>query len=165
MTNSNNKSFTILEVILAIFILTVAAFASFSLIQQTVVGVSLNQSKLIAYYLAQEGVEIVRNIRDTNWLHQGEEWTTGLAVGDGEQEADYQSTTLESYLGRYLKIDTNGFYNYISGIETKFKRKILVTESIDGDGYLYLEVKVIVEWSERGMEHNTKVINHLYKWQ
>jgi len=159
ITNRNNKSFTILEVILAIFILTVAVFASFSLIQQTVVGVSLNQSKLIAYYLAQEGVEIVRNIRDTNWLHQGEGWTTGLAVGDGDQEADYQSTTLESYLGRYLKIDTNGFYSYnTSGIETKFKRKILVTEAC-------LEVKVIVEWSERGREHSVEVINHLYNWK
>jgi len=132
MTNSNNKSFTILEVILAIFILTVAVFASFSLIQQTVVGVSLNQSKLIAYYLSQEGVENIRNIRDTNWL-QGKDWLEGIPSSQEE----------------------------IVTFQSKFKRKILVTESIDG----YLEVKVIVEWSERGREHNTEVINHLYNWK
>ncbi|MDP2967308.1 MAG: hypothetical protein Q8N87_02775 [bacterium] len=136
MTNSNNKSFTILEVILAIFILTVAVFASFSLIQQTVVGVSLNQSKLIAYYLGQEGVENIRNIRDTNWL-QGKDWLEGIPSSPEE------------------------IVFFLDGTQSKFKRKILVTESIDD----YLEVKVIVEWSERGMEHNTEVINHLYKWQ
>lgn len=160
LSNMVNKGFTILEVILAIFILSVAVFGSFSLIQQTVVGVSLNQSKLIAYYLAQEGVEIVRNIRDTNWL-QGSAWTAGLAVGEGNQEADYQSMVLESYQGRYLRIGDNGFYNYASGMETKFKRKIAVTEKSDG----YLEVKVIIEWSERGREHNIEVINHLYNWK
>ena len=121
-----------MEVILAIFILTVAVFASFSLIQQTVVGVSLNQSKLIAYYLSQEGVENIRNIRDTNWL-QGKDWLEGIPSSQEE----------------------------IVTFQSKFKRKILVTESIDG----YLEVKVIVEWSERGREHNTEVINHLYNWK
>ena len=137
MTNSNNKSFTILEVILAIFILTVAVFASFSLIQQTVVGVSLNQSKLIAHYLSQEGVENIRNIRDTNWL-QGKDWLEGIPSNPPEE-----------------------IVTFLDGTQSKFKRKIVVTESIDG----YLEVKVIVEWSERGREHSVEVINHLYNWQ
>lgn len=128
------NAFTILEVILAIFILTVAVFASFSLIQQTVVGVSLNQSKLIAYYLSQEGVEIVRNIRDTNWLNN-RTWNQGISSS-------------EEIVG------------FLDGTQSRFKRKIVVAETIDG----YLEVKVIVEWSERGREHNTEVINHLYNW-
>jgi len=78
----NNKSFTILEVILAIFILTVGVFASFSLIQQSLVATSLNESKLAAYYLAQEGLEIIRNIRDNNWLLRRTDadvsWNDGL---------------------------------------------------------------------------------------
>ena len=127
------KGFTILEVILAIFILTVAVFASFSLIQQTVVGVSLNQSKLIAYYLAQEGVENIRNIRDTNRL-QGENWDKDI---DSE-----------------LKVVT-----FLDGTQSNFEREIIVTDETD-----YLEVKVIVEWSERGREHSVEVINHLYNW-
>jgi len=126
------NGFTILEVILAIFILTVAVFASFSLIQQTVVGVSLNQSKLIAYYLAQEGVENIRNIRDTNWL-QGKDWLEGIPSSQDE------------------------IVFFLDGTQSKFKRKILVTEAC-------LEVKVIVEWSERGREHSVEVINHLYDW-
>lgn len=128
MTNSNNKSFTILEVILAIFILTVAVFASFSLIQQTVVGVSLNQSKLIAYYLAQEGVENIRNIRDTNWLND-RAWDQGI----------------------FSKVETID----------KFTRETIISQLETN----VLEVKVIIEWNERGREHNTGVINHLYKWQ
>jgi Tfp pilus assembly protein PilV len=127
MTNSNNKSFTILEVILAIFILTVAVFASFSLIQQTVVGVSLNQSKLIAYYLGQEGIENIRNIRDTNWLND-RAWDQGIS----------------------------------SKVETidKFTRETIISQLETN----VLEVKIIIEWSERGREHSVEVINHLYNW-
>lgn len=62
------NAFTLLEVILAIFILTVGVTGSFALIQSTLVSVSLNKSKLIAYYLAQEGVETTRNTRDSNFL-------------------------------------------------------------------------------------------------
>jgi type II secretory pathway pseudopilin PulG len=66
----NNRSFTLLEVILAIAVLTAATAGVFSLIIQTFASASLNQSKLVAAYLAQEGLEIIRNIRDSNWLAQ-----------------------------------------------------------------------------------------------
>jgi hypothetical protein len=90
-----------------------------------------------------------------------------LAVGGDEQEADYQSTSLTASQDRYLEIDSNGFYNYTSGTETKFKRKIIVTDETD---YEYFEeitelgVEVIVEWNERGKQYNTEVISHLYNW-
>lgn len=156
---SNVKGFSMIEVIVAVFILSLAAFGCFILIQQTIIAASLNQMQLTAYYLGQEGVEIVRNIRDTNWL-QKQVWTTGLAVGGGEQEADYQSTALTASQNRYLKTDSNGFYNYASGTETKFKRKIIVTQEAGG----YLQVRVIVEWQEREKEHSIEVINLLYNW-
>ena len=76
------NSFTILEVVFSIFILSVGAFASFSLIQQSLVATSLNESKLTAYYLAQEQLEIIRNIRDNNWLLRRTDaevsWNDGL---------------------------------------------------------------------------------------
>jgi type II secretory pathway pseudopilin PulG len=80
------NSFTILEVILAIFILTVAVGASFTLIQQSLISASLAKSKLTAAYLAQEGIEVIRNARDNNWLkiHYG---ISGVSWDDGLTDA------------------------------------------------------------------------------
>ena len=128
------NGFTILEAILAIFILTVAVFGSFSLIHQTLTGVSLNQSKLIAYYLAQEGVEIVKNIRDTNWLRE-RTWNEGMSSSEE-------------------------IVSFLDGTTSKFKRKIIISQAPAG----YLTVKVIIEWSERGSSQNIEVVNHLYNW-
>jgi len=81
----NSGGFTLLEVIMAIFVLSLSAFGSFYLIQSTVISTSLNKQKLTAYYLAQESLEVVRNIRDNNWLKQRTDkdlaWDNGL-TGD-----------------------------------------------------------------------------------
>lgn len=171
------KGFTLIEVILAICILTIAVGGSFTLIQQTLASVSLNQSKLIASYLTQEGIEIVRNIRDTNWLkiHQGVPdvfWDDGI-VENNCLEADYISEFLslcgfdpEGELGRYLKIDGD-FYNYTTGEPTKFKRKITITDKEDLDGDAKpdkMKVLVQVQWKERGRTHNLEALEYLYNW-
>lgn len=76
------NGFTLLEVVFGIFILTLSAFASSNLIQSTIVSTTLNKQKLTAYYMAQEGIEVVRNQRDSNWLEQraepGVSWTDDI---------------------------------------------------------------------------------------
>src|SRR3972149_6530079 len=90
---------TLLEVVLAIFILSLSAFGGFSLIQSTVISASLSKQKLTAYYLAQESLEVVRNIRDGNWLKRREDsgvlWTDGILTG-GEC-MDPRPTVCDSY--------------------------------------------------------------------
>jgi prepilin-type N-terminal cleavage/methylation domain-containing protein len=166
-----NKSFTLIEVILAIAIFTLCIGGSFILIQQTIISVSLANSKLVAYYLAQEGIEMVRNIRDNNWLKQRINplvaWKDGLSVG--AWEADYNDAALANYLdpGRNLYVDkTNGFYFYPDvplpdHLKTNFKRKITISQGTTTDD-LYIESKV--EWTERTRTHNVKLYEHLFNW-
>ena len=180
--------FTLIEVMASISILTVGIGGSFILIQQTLIQASLSESKLIAAYLAQEGVEIVRNIRDNNWLQYGNPWDYGLfccgddrAACECDREVDYNYSTLTSYSdpGRYLYIDyIAGFYSYIdfpSGddIKTKFKRKITISgqdldlEGEEGYGSFddKMKVQVSVQWEERGKSYSTPdVIEYLYNW-
>ena len=152
------NAFTLPEVILAIFILTTAVASGSVLIQQTFTLVSLNQSKLIAYYLAQEGIEIVRNIRDNNWL-AGTTWKEGLGTED--YEVSYNDTELSPNQNRPLSIDdSDGFYSYSGGAPTKFKRKISISEVGDDT----LQVTVLVTWTERSREHTAKVIENLHNW-
>lgn len=170
------KGFTLLEVMVAISVMTLAVTGSFILIQQTLVAVSLGQSKLIASYLAQEGFEIVRNIRDSNWLEQRYystvSWDDGISnlLSEGQSRdyiADYQSPELiplsetEPFLNLYEDLDGNYFYSYSPGQPTVFKRKISITK-INNDK---IKVEILVEWSERGRNHNFSAQEYLYNWK
>ena len=75
----NNRAFTILEVIAAIFVMTVGVLGAYAVVQQIIVYTSISSSRLTAAYLAQEGIELVRNIRDSNWLQGAGNWTNGIA--------------------------------------------------------------------------------------
>ncbi len=156
---SKKLGFTLLEVVIAIFVLTVAILGTMILIYNTLLASSITSNRLIAAYLAQEGIEIVRNIRDTNWL-EGDDWKNGL--GNGDWQADYDDLSLTSYNpGNVLYIDANGFYNYFSGSPTKFQRKITIGSGPVSDS---LEVTVEVNWQERGKPYSFTVKERLYKW-
>ena len=157
------KSFTLIEVIVAIFILTVGVLAVFGVIADVFNYISFNSSKLKAIYLAQEGLEIVKNIRDTNYLKKrnnpGIQWDNGLP--EGEWEADYDDESLgQLYAGSFLNIDSNNFYSYSPGSPTPFKRKIKIEKLADD----ILRVTVDVLWEEKGRSHKVSVQEELHDW-
>jgi hypothetical protein len=177
-----SKGLTLLEVIIAIFIITVGIIGIFSLITYTISSASFAKDNLIAAYLAQEGIEIVRNIRDTNWLEAGD-WFEGFENCATGCEVDYYCTTVEdpnsanpalhnclaSYDGgHFLKIDANNFYNYAVGTETKFKRKITITDAVIGGpvsgNSININVKVEVFWQEKGNNYSFEAQENLYNW-
>jgi hypothetical protein len=65
------KAETLLEVIVAIFILTLGSGAATVLIVSAMRANTFSKDNLIALNLAVEGIEAVRNIRDTNWIKYG----------------------------------------------------------------------------------------------
>jgi len=169
----NLTGFTLIEVVTAVFIITVGILGVFGLIQKIVGSASVSSSKLAAAYLAQEGVEIVRNIRDSNWLKQRDDdswpWDSGLSGCSTGCEADYQSL-LSAYVGqgRFLNIATGGFYSYApGGNPTIFKRKITIeypAAICNGTSGCAMEVTVVVSWGEKGIDHQFTVKDDLYKW-
>ena len=166
----NNKGFSLLELIITIFVVSVGILGTHSVVSYTLSAIGLSASRLTAAYLAQEGIEIVRNIRDTNWIEGGfVVWDSGLS--EGSYEADYQSDDLvpcsfpcdfNSNL-RLLQIE-GGFYRYsATGIDTSFKRKIIITDAGLPD---FLTVTVSVEWEHKGkLQQPVTVQENLYNWQ
>lgn len=64
----NQQGQTLIETIVAAFILTMGIGAALGLANYSL-GVSTNiRNQTIAMGLAREGIEVVKNIRDTNWL-------------------------------------------------------------------------------------------------
>jgi type II secretory pathway pseudopilin PulG len=149
-----NRSFTLIESVVAIFLLTVGTVGAFSLIQRTLAFTATSSSRLVAAYLAQEGIELVRNIRDSNYLAKID-WNSGLTACASGCEMDYNDTVLSSFAGRFLKID-GGFYNYDSGTNTIFKRKITIASpgGVPSSGTLDLRVGASSD-DCRGYDHPT----------
>jgi hypothetical protein len=166
--NMPDKGFTLVEVIVSAFIIIIGISGLFGLIIQTFSYTSANSTNLMAAYLGKEGIEIIKNIRDSNFLnrHYGlpGSWDSGLAGCQNGCEADYLSGAggLTLYSDRFLRWDGQ-FWSYSAGagtVPSAFKRKITITP-IDSDSY---KVLVEVAWSERGRDHTFKVQENLFNW-
>ena len=172
-----NKGFTLIEVIAAMLIILVGLLGVFTATQQIVSYITLSNSKLTASYLAQEGLELVRNMRDNNWLSNvvpTPSWDAGLTSCSTGCEIGYDDTSLVAYgaNGRFLNIESvSGFYGYNAiGDPTKFKRKITIEPEEDAtlpsDGnYDILKVTVEIKWNERGEDYSITVRGNLHEWR
>lgn len=154
-----NKGFTLIELIVAIFILAMGTVGAFILIQKTIAFTSISSSQLQASYLAQEGIEIIRNIRDTNYL-KSNDWDYDIDEVTDDYRIDYTSERFPDIIcGDYLKEEA-GFY-VCSIDESKFQRKITIAKP-ESDRMV---VSVEVSWSERGNEHSVLAQTELYNWR
>jgi prepilin-type N-terminal cleavage/methylation domain-containing protein len=178
---SNKRGFTLIEVITAVAVISIGIVGILKLIPNIVSGVTINASRMTAAYLAQEGLEIVRNVRDTNWVeiykNGSGSWKEGLNGCPTSQgcEVDYYCTTVldpttsspsghncfgQYGSGNYLKLDSTNFYSYAAGgSNTKFKRKITIEEK-----GTYFIVTVYVYWNEKGTSYQFSAQDRLYQW-
>ncbi len=170
------KGFTLVELMISIFILSVCVIAIYSAFSVIFILTSDSADQLTAAYLAQEGVEIIRNLRDTNWLEMdycdansctapNPSWDDGFSscINPNWCRVDYSTklyTAMGSTLspvpafnaGDYLHRDTSSnphpnFYDYNSGPTTKFQRKITITKP-SGVNYMMI-VTVQVSWDKK----------------
>jgi prepilin-type N-terminal cleavage/methylation domain-containing protein len=167
------KGFTLIELIIAIFILSIGIVGIFGAYSAMVVATSDISNKFIANYLAKEGIEIVKNVRDINWGNNNP-WLTNISDSNlnctnGCQE-DYTIDTAKEDFARhpwiggdtYLNLDSNGFYSYgacATGTTctTKFKRKITITcysdettvDSSCASTDIKVKVSVTVYWDKK----------------
>ena len=154
------KGFTILEVIISILVVTIGVLSVYTVTQQIVSYTYHSAFRLTAVYLGEEGIEIVRNIRDTNWL-KGVAWNNGLGVGAWEADYNTIQPLSDTYDGDFLKLETtSGLYGYDSGSQTNFKRKITITP-VGGA----LEVSIEVWWEYKGDTYGPITVQEiLYNW-
>jgi len=155
------KGFTIIEGLVAVFVITVASLIAYGSSQQVISYSRQSGDKFIAAYLAKEGVELARNVRDSNWVSEIN-WDTGLISCNSGCEADRDNNPVFSaWSNSYLNLLANGFYDYDSGTATKFKRKITIT-AIGSD---QLRVSSFVFWNEGTTSKSITAEEILYNWK
>ncbi len=154
-----NRGFTLIEALVALVILTIALGPALILASNLSATASVVKNNLIAANLAQESVEVVRALRDTNWFN-GAAFDSGLA--DGIYRVEWNSDSLIP-LGSNppLKVN-NGLYNYSIGADTIFKRTIILTKVNAAE----LKVVSDITWTERGNRpRDISVESHLFNWR
>ena len=170
MFTNNKKGFTILEVIAALGIAMVGLLGVASLVIQNMQAQAFNKYYLTASMLAQEGLELARNIRDENWLTSGANWGSDINDTDGTFTVDYAGRSSINDgpnsigdSGARLYRNSSNYYthNTVNAVPTPFSRLITVTP----DGSDKLDVAAAVQWQEHGRTHQYVAEAFLYNWR
>ena len=154
------NGFTFIELIITVFVFITGVLGTFLLSQNFIFNTQISVSRLTASYLAQEGIETIRNIRDTNYLTKGRAWDKDIAAGS-DFRLDYRSSVFpDATCGAYLQHNGN-FYICSADSSGKFQRQITIEKPAPDK----MVVSVEVSWSQQGSRHQVVVQTELRKWR
>jgi len=172
------KGFTLVETLVAISIFSVSILGLLSLLASSIANTTYAKDKMIAGYLAQEGIEYIRNMRDNYVLYPTNgTWasftakmvacTSGNVCGFNSSflstnssfifncSADPNANACKLYLN-------NGSYNdsSSSGVNSGFVRKIWVTTI----GVDEVEIFSEVDWKQGSGNYKIIFSENLFNW-
>lgn len=157
----NQSGFTLIETMISVLIFGLVLSAVSGLLNSNLSGAVLIKNNFVASSLIQEGMEVVRSIRDNEW-HNSQAF--GTSITDGVYNVQWNSISLMAYdPSRYLKKDdSTGLFSYDSGGVTIFKRSVTITTVAPN-----VEKKIVVDvfWSERGRNKTISAEEHLFNWR
>ncbi len=155
----SGSGFTLIETLVGIALLVGVLVGPVTFLSTSFTRAGPSEDRLTSLYLAQEGVELVRAIRDNNVLAELA-WNNGLS--DGTYEIDYNSgLTAYSNPGTKLLFDTaTGIYSYDSGVNSKFVRRVTIS-NLSGT---QMRVTSTVEWNDRFGTRSVQLQEVLYNW-
>jgi hypothetical protein len=162
---------TMVEAIVAVSLVVFAILGLFRLMSQSLGLTRVVRDQYVGNYLAAEGIELVKNMVDTN-IQAGVAWNSGLESPDASYEIDYADTvgTIRAANSRKLRFDSaSGFYGYNAGfpIETVFKRVITIAypDCPAPTCFDHMRVSSVTEWITRGGgRFDVNVEDHLFNW-
>lgn len=160
--NKRSGGFTLVEALVALTLLTVGLIPAF---QQATAAINLSNSirnSLIAAHIAQEGIEVVRGVRDANWFN-GRPFDDGLTGCESGCTLQYDSDELlgPTFADAPLRLDPlTGLYQYSNGNPTPFSRTVRITQEAPHKLYVVSEVA----WQERATAKKFSVEYYLFDW-
>lgn len=181
MKRLSTGGFTLIETLVAITILSFAVAGPLYAASRAFVAAEISREQLVASYLAQEGIEYVRALRDQEYLtmystNPSVAWTNFvsnigsvcaspsfctldpmLTIGYG---SGYALANCPSGVCGPLYLNSNVYRQQVGGTVTPFTRKIQVTPVTATDEL----VVSTVTWNSRG-SHTVTVTDHLTPWQ
>lgn len=125
LLSKKKKGFMLADVLLAMFIIITALTAMLAAIMPVIYLEAYKRDHIIATNLAQEGIEMVRNMRDNNWKNGRSAFdATGFPNGNKKLCGDYFSGLSACGSGNSDLHNTGGVYNTTGAGAVKFTRYI-----------------------------------------
>lgn len=133
LLNVGKNGFSMLEAVIATFVLSVGIVAVMSLLVSSLRHSMDSRDTTIATELVQEGLELVRNVRDNDIASGVTSFTNFSNSNTCQIDKTYVYTTSSSIncaAGNtfVLRYDASSFYEHAAGSNTKFKRKITIAD-------------------------------------
>jgi len=174
INKKNNKGFTLLETMVAIAILTISITGPLAFAQTGLRASYIARDQMVAFALAQDAIESIKNIRDTNSLKK-RAWLTYLdscfnGACNIDTSANVSQLTSSNIVscsnGRCPVLRFNeatGVYSFnTSDPESIFQRTVFMRE-VNPDEY---SVVVEVEWDTHSSLQNRRIVvqENIYNW-
>lgn len=172
MMKFSSRGFTIVETLVAIAVLVTAVIGTMTAVQTGISSYTHSKEQVVAFYLAQEGFEQIRNIRDENSL-RGESWLTGIA-GDSSDPCYFGNKCMVSPVETTVATRCNGdcpklrqdpddaFYGYNAiWPETNYRREIEITSVNQNE----IAVTVTIYWNKGILNRQFKARENILNWQ
>lgn len=175
----NNKGFTLVETLVAISILSLSILATFTAVQSGLAKSSYAKDQITAFFLVQESMEYIRNIRDENALLNiadggSRNWLDRVAGSPSDPCSTGKTCRLDSYLGQlydcasdiggtclYLNQNSSSMlFGYTSGVgwsQSKFKREIKLDPVVGTSDEVI--ITVTVTWAEGRVQIKQSLFN------
>ena len=166
------RAFTLIETFVAITVLLISLAGPLSIAAQALKSAYYARDEITAFYLAQEGIEYVRAVRDQNYLTSAA-WLTGLdpaCVAPNTCEVDFPHFWSQTCGGGSaacgpLVIDANGLFEYQIQANTTpslFTRTLTITTVAGAPDER--SVTVTVSWVSAGINRSFQLSERLFNW-
>lgn len=170
--------FTLVEVLVALFIFSISILAIMAVLSKGISDISVVKKKITAEYLAQEGIELMRNIRDSNIIEDPSGgWTsfmTGMANCQNANNTCYIDNSSLNNLdnsniiqcgGSCLELYyDNGRYSSSGSTASGFTREVWV-DIVGGVGSSNeIEIFSKVSWDTGSGTHSITFSENLFNW-
>lgn len=181
---------TIIEMLIALAVISVGLFAAVNIVYSNLNLVDRDTDEAIVVNLAREGVEIAKQVRDSNWLASAA-FTQGLSAGndysatvvwDGSvgtiPSFDFTANATSDADARIVLKDDFFAQSGASGTSTPFARLVTLHPvctdfSVLNDGsacapanpQIGIRVESRVSWTRKNIAKSTVIYDDLYDWR
>ena len=156
--NNKNQGFTLIEVALVLVLVGGAFLGIYGIFGKTIANDDESFHEVTASNLAQEGVELMRNQRDVDFLN-------GDSFGDGvSSDASFYGICIKPTSGFYGECDI--FFTKATPYERQCSVYYTPTGINTGDNEDAIAVSCVVKWTGiAGIERKARAMAILTNWQ
>jgi len=186
--NKNERGFTLIETLVATSIFATSILALLVVLSQGIANTGYAKKKIIAGYLGQEGIEYIRNLRDTYVLYSATSqagWDSfntkltsstcqavnGCYFDDRNVLFTDNSTPMTDLLltacpssscpaATLLYDATTGKYNYVSGTNSGYNRKMRISQISANE----TKVFSTISWTQGSGNYSISFSESLFNW-